>query len=172
MPVRLGVTGHRSLTQLDQVRRDVNLAIDRALEAGPAGAPPQPPTTLTVVSALAEGADRLVVQECFRRPGTTLLAILPLPIEEYEKDFATSDSRREFTELLAAAATVEIAEPMPTREHAYERAGQLMVEHSDAVIAIWDGQPAAGRGGPADIVAYAEARRVPIFRVDIRPDQR
>jgi hypothetical protein len=172
MALRLGVTGHRSLTQLDEVRRGINRAIDGALESVPAGPPPQQATTLTVVSSLAEGADRLVVHECLRRPGATLAAILPLPIAEYEKDFVTADSRREFTDLLAAATTVEIAEETPTREHAYERAGQLMVEHSDAVIAVWDGQPAAGRGGTADIVAYAETRHVPIFRVDIRPDQR
>jgi hypothetical protein len=172
MALRLGVTGHRSLTHVDEVRRDINLAIDHALEANAAGAPAQRATTLTVVSALAEGADRLVVHECLRRHGTTLAAILPLPIEDYVNDFDSPGSRREFTELLAAAATVEIAEEMPTREHAYERAGQLMVERSDAVIAVWDGRPAAGRGGTADIVTYAEARHVPVFRVDIRPDQR
>jgi hypothetical protein len=172
MALRLGVTGHRSLTRVDEVRRAINLAIDDALEASPADTPSQQAGTLTVVSALAEGADRLVVHECLRRDGATLAAILPLPVAEYEKDFVTPDSRREFTELLAAATTVEIAEESPTREHAYERAGQLMVEHSDAVIAVWDGHPAAGRGGTADIVAYAEARHVPIFRVDIRPDQR
>jgi hypothetical protein len=172
MALRLGVTGHRSLTRIDEVRLGINRAIDDALESGPAGAPPDPGTTLIVVSALAEGADRLVVDECLRRPGSTLEAILPLPIEEYEQDFATPDSRQEFTGLLSAATRVEIAEAMPTREHAYERAGQLMVERSDAVIAVWDGQPAAGRGGTADIVAYAEARHVPVFLVDIRPDQR
>jgi hypothetical protein len=172
MALRLGVTGHRSLTHIDEVRRAINLAIDGALEASPPGASPRPAATLTVVSALAEGADRLVVHECLRRPGATLVAILPLPIAEYETDFETSDSQREFSELLEVATTVEIAEETPTREHAYERAGQLMVEHSDAVIAVWDGQPAAGRGGTADIVAYAEARHVPVFRVDVRPDQR
>jgi hypothetical protein len=172
MALCLGVTGHRSLTHLGEVRRAVNLVIDDALEANRPGAHQEQAATLIVVSALAEGADRLVVHECLRRQGATLAAILPLPIAEYEKDFATSESRREFTELLAAAETVEIAEEMPTREHAYERAGQLMVERSDAVIAIWDGQPAAGRGGTADIVTYAEGRHVPVFRVDIRPDQR
>jgi hypothetical protein len=168
MALRLGVTGHRSLTHEDEIRRAINVAIDQALLTRPGGTA----TTLTVVSALAEGADRLVVHECLRRPGTTLAAVLPLPIEEYGKDFVTAGSLQEFTDLLAAAATVEIADEMPTREHAYERAGELMVEDSDAVIAVWDGRPAAGRGGTADVVAYAHARHVPVFRVDVRADQR
>jgi hypothetical protein len=166
MALRLGVTGHRSLTHEDDIRRAINVAIDQALLTSPAA------TALTVVSALAEGADRLVVHECLRRPGATLAAVLPLPIDEYGKDFVASGSLQEFTDLLAVAATVEIADEMPTREHAYERAGQLMVEESDAVIAVWDGRPAAGRGGTADVVAYAQARHVPVFRVDVRADQR
>jgi hypothetical protein len=166
MPLRLGVTGHRSLTHEDDIRLAVNVAIDQALLTGPAG------TALSVVSALAEGADRLVVRECLRRPGATLAAVLPLPIDEYGRDFVTAGSLQDFTDLLAVAATVEIAEEMPTREHAYERAGRLMVEDSDAVIAVWDGRPAAGRGGTADVVAYAQARHVPVFVVDVRADQR
>jgi hypothetical protein len=168
MALRLGVTGHRSLTHEDEIRRAINVAIDQALLTSPAGSA----TALTVVSALAEGADRLVVHECLRRPGATLAAVLPLPIDEYGTDFVTAGSRQEFTDLLAVATSVEIADGMPTREHAYERAGQLMVEQSDAVIAVWDGRPAAGRGGTADVVAYAQARNVPVFRVNVRADQR
>jgi hypothetical protein len=168
MALRLGVTGHRSLTHEDEIRRAINVAIDQALLTSPAGTA----TAFTVVSALAEGADRLVVHECLRRPGAALAAVLPLPIDEYGKDFVTAGSLQEFTDLLGVAATVEIAAVMPTREHAYERAGQLMVEESDAVIAVWDGQPAAGRGGTADVVAYAQSRHVPVFRVDVRADQR
>jgi hypothetical protein len=168
MALRLGVTGHRSLTHEDEIRRAINVAIDQALLTSPAGSA----TALTVVSALAEGADRLVVHECLRRPGATLVAVLPLPIDEYGTDFVAAASRQEFTDLLALATFVEIADEMPTREHAYERAGQLMVEQSDAVIAVWDGRPAAGRGGTADVVAYARARHVPVFRVNVRSDQR
>ena len=172
MTLRIAVTGHRFLDHEAETRREVNIAIDQALEARDAGCAPGEPEGLIVVSALAEGADRLVVHECLRRQGATLEAVLPLPVDEYAKDFVTADSRREFADLLATAASVEVAEMMPTREQAYERAGQLMVDHCDAVIAVWDGLPARGRGGTADIVAYAQARRVPIFRVDSRTGHR
>jgi hypothetical protein len=168
MTLRIGVTGHRFLDHEVEIRRGANIAINQALEAGDVRRATGEPGGLIVVSALAEGADRLVVHECLRRDGATLEAVLPLPIDEYAKDFLTADSRREFADLLATAASVEVAEVMPTREQAYERAGQLMVDHSDAVVAVWDGLPARGRGGTADIVTYAQARRVLVFRVDSR----
>ena len=94
MTLRIAVTGHRFLDHEAETRREVNIAIDQALEARDAGCAPGEPEGLIVVSALAEGADRLVVHECLRRQGATLEAVLPLPVDEYAKDFATADSRR------------------------------------------------------------------------------
>ena len=72
---------------------------------------------------------------------------------------AGAESRREFDLLLGrASAVVELdgAREPPGREGEwYEAAGRLMLGHSDVLIAIWDGQPAAGRGGTAEIVAEA-----------------
>jgi len=36
-------------------------------------------------------------------------------------------------------------------------AGKRVVDISEHVIAIWDGRPAGGYGGTADVVAYAHA---------------
>jgi hypothetical protein len=163
--MRLGVTGHRSLEHLAEVRREVNIAIDQACEAY---VDRDGPIALVVVSALAEGADRLVVKECMRRAGTTLEAILPLSVEEYTQDFLTPRSRRDFAGLLGTAISVEVVESMPTRDQAYERAGHVMVDRSDVVVAVWDGLAARGRGGTADIVDYAQAHHVPVIHVDSR----
>ena len=163
----LGVTGHRSLDHEAEIVRQINLAIDVALT--PSSTDTRSGVRdLVVVSALAEGADRLVVRECLRRNGAVLAAILPLPIERYEEDFVTPSSLQAFADLLAVATSVQIAEAMPTRDQAYERAGQMVVEQSDIVIAIWDGLDAAGRGGTADTVAFAHTRGVPVIRIDSR----
>ena len=45
-----------------------------------------------------------------------------------------------------------------------------MVDRCDVLIAVWDGEPARGPGGTAEIVAYALERGRPI--VHIRPDVR
>ena len=41
-------------------------------------------------------------------------------------------------------------------------AGRLLVERSDRLIAVWDGLPARGPGGTADVVAYARALSRPV----------
>jgi hypothetical protein len=37
-----------------------------------------------------------------------------------------------------------------------------VADQCDALVAVWDGQPARGRGGTADIVAYARKKRRPL----------
>jgi hypothetical protein len=40
------------------------------------------------------------------------------------------------------------------------------VESSDLMIAVWDGKPAKGKGGTADIVADAVTSAVPVVHID------
>ncbi|MFJ8953478.1 hypothetical protein ACIRO1_25525 [Streptomyces sp. NPDC102381] len=35
-------------------------------------------------------------------------------------------------------------------------AGKEVVDQSDVLLAVWDGKPAGGKGGTADVVAYAQ----------------
>ncbi|MEI9967291.1 MAG: hypothetical protein WDM87_01165 [Terracidiphilus sp.] len=46
---------------------------------------------------------------------------------------------------------------------AYERVGRLVLEQSDFLIAIWNGEPAAGRGGTAQIVEEALEQNIPVI---------
>src|SRR5579859_7415606 len=57
---------------------------------------------IRIVSALAEGADR-VVADAGLEAGFTLHTILPFPLHVYETDFQTADSNREFHRLLSRA---------------------------------------------------------------------
>jgi polyphosphate kinase 2 (PPK2 family) len=52
--------------------------------------------------------------------------------------------------------------PAPTHEDAYLAAGRWIVDHADRLVAVWDGRPARGRGGTAEVVAYARHRGVPV----------
>jgi hypothetical protein len=47
--------------------------------------------------------------------------------------------------------------PHPSAEAFFE-ASTSMVDRVDAVIAVWDGRPAQGFGGTADVVNYAVGR--------------
>lgn len=97
------------------------------------------------------------------RPGAELEVPLPLPRPDYERDFGTKGSRMEFAALLARARLIIEAPASPTREEAYKRVGAYVVEHCDVLIVIWDGQPARGQGGTAEVVDRARSARLPLF---------
>ncbi len=163
--MRVGVTGHRTLPYPENAADRLTAGLHNLSRLGAANA--DPPASFEVLSALAEGADRLVAGVALSQPGATLVAVLPLPHDDYVEDFHSADSRREFEALLARARLVETVPPAPTREAAYERAGHWIVEHSDVLVALWDGEPARGQGGTADIVAFAAERAQPILWIPV-----
>jgi hypothetical protein len=151
----LGVTGHRILTELDRITAGVDEALARIEQVFPA-------RSLTVLSALAEGTDRLVVQRILRRPDTRLLVPLPLTKADYMADFASAESKQDFLSLLGQADEVVELAPTRTREQAYENAGLYILDHCNVLLAIWDGQGAQGQGGTGGVVARARERGLPI----------
>jgi SMODS and SLOG-associating 2TM effector domain 1 len=167
--LRIGVTGHRLLTQPDALVVLIQEALRRLAE-DLCGARYEA-VALVAVSALAEGADRLVAEQVLEEPNARLEAVLPMPVREYLRDFEAAASKRRFKTLLAEARETWRAPKVASREEAYELASRHVVDVSDAVIALWDGQPGRGRGGTAETVAYARARGVPIawIRTDENP---
>ncbi len=157
---RIGITGHRHLNDPDALVPAIHKALRllRDLLPGHAGSD----VALVAVSSLAEGADRLVARELLATPTSRLEVVLPVARSAYTDDFQDAKSRREFQNLLARASQVRQAPGRPTRQEAYEWAGRRVVDRCDALIAVWDGQPAGGRGGTADIVQYARDREVPL----------
>src|SRR5262249_19857435 len=143
--LRVGVTGHRpgaklSPDQAAAVRRTVDNILGElaGLTAGVvardrwafAGAGPR----LSMVSALAEGADRIVA-EAGLAAGLDLSAILPFARAEYRKDFPSETARRDYDSLLANAADVfELDGTREAEGRAYEAAGLLMLATADIVI--------------------------------------
>lgn len=155
--IRVGVTGHRILEREDMVRQGVKEALAQ-LDQLLLGTP----HSYVAVSPLAEGPDRLVAQKVLAAsvspgmPASALQVVLPLPHKDYAEDFQSVQSRQEFDRLLTQAKTVELIPPLESREAAYEAAGRHVVNHCDVLIAVWDGKPAAGRGGTAETVDYAD----------------
>jgi hypothetical protein len=152
----IAITGHRRLDDTMAVTAAVGSILERLARSGP----------LVLLSPLAEGADRLAAREILRLPGGVLRAILPLPVEDYETDFATPESRTEFRELVDRAASVEVLPPQPTRTDAYLAVGCHIVDGCDIVLAVWDGEPARGKGGTAEVVAYARSLGKPLIIID------
>lgn len=150
--VRIGVTGHRFLAEVDKLVAAVDEAI-RQLEAT------FPDSRFTIVSSLAEGADRLVARRVLLQRGAQLIVPLPLPLADYVSGWA---SQHEFWELLAQAVQVIDLPPQATHEAAYDALGRYVLDHCDVLVAIWDGQEAQGQGGTGSIVAEARRRGLPL----------
>jgi hypothetical protein len=153
--VRVGVTGHRTFAEVAAVSALVDDVLARLGEPG------------RVITSLAEGADRLVAERAARRPGWAHEVVLPLDPVDYETDFADGASVAEFRRLLASAVERHRVPPAGTREDAYLAAGIEVLDRSEALLAIWDGQGARGRGGTAEIVAEARARALPLTWVHV-----
>lgn len=153
--VAIGVTGHRFLTDLDRI----NAGIAEALRHIEQAFSDQP---LTVISSLAEGADRLVAHQVLARPTAHLVVPLPLPKADYLSDFKSAESKAEFLSLLDRADKVIELPSVPTRPEAYDAAGTYVLDHCNVLIAIWDGQQAQGEGGTGSIIAQARQRSLRI----------
>jgi hypothetical protein len=120
----------------------------------------------TVISSLAEGADRIVADAGLAAK-FRIEAVLPFARAEYARDFATPESHAAFERLLASANSVfELDGKADMRPRAYEAAGLVMLANIDLLIAIWDGGEATGIGGTAQMVGHAIADGIPVLWID------
>lgn len=113
------------------------------------------------VSSLAKGADQLFAA-CILEAGHSLEAVLPC--RAYAATFDSAD-RDDYIALLKCADQVVTLDFGPPTEEAFLAAGQYVASHVDRLVAVWDGGPAQGRGGTADIVSYARSINVPVMVV-------
>lgn len=167
--LRIGVTGHRTLADEAVVATRVRAALERIRASFP---PSATEIKFTILSALAEGADRLVVQQAHAAfgPDVRVVAVLPRDADDYVQDFDTAASRREFEEMRRDAVRERKMPEAATQEQGYERAGHYVVEQCDVLIALWDGLGPRGRGGTAQIVEFAKSRGRPVVHIPAAAD--
>ncbi|WP_197978909.1 MULTISPECIES: hypothetical protein [unclassified Microbacterium] len=137
---RIGFTGHQGLTQ--QTETLVRNEIDRVLSSD---------AEVVGLSSLAEGADQIFA-DLILKHGGILTAVIPS--EDYDSTFDEAGLIR-YRRLLAMAESVIKMGNAESNEEAFWAAGRYVVENSDRIIAVWNGKPAAGLGGTADVVDYA-----------------
>jgi hypothetical protein len=164
LPIVIGVTGHRDLRAADVpcYRRQIGEFFERLRQRYPA-------TPLLVISALAEGADRLVAEVALER-GSRFVVPLPLEPRDYERDFP--DSVSEFRALLHRVAPERVfVWPRPAavndspwcdsaaeRDHQYRAVGAFVAQQSHILLAIWDGVPNESGVGTAAVVSLKLGR--------------
>jgi hypothetical protein len=154
----VGVTGHRILAEPDRIRDAVSTALNQIVYCFP-GRP------ITLLSSLAEGADRIVAEQTLSLSDAKLVVPLPMPKSSYLEDFARPESKQEFLNLLNRATEVIELTQKPARSDSYKAAGQYILDHSDILLAVWDGQTEQGEGGTGSIVAEGRKRALPFIWV-------
>jgi|SRR5712691_7128433 len=151
---RVAVSGHRNLPE--GTAELVDKAIRAALAERPANA--------TGLTCLADGADQIFARAVLDLGGNIEVVI---PAEKY-RDELPAQAHADYDRLLARAVTVHRQPFTESTPEAHMAASRFMVNEADELYAVWDGRPARGYGGTADVVAYARERGVPV--VVIWPD--
>lgn len=152
----VGCTGHRRLRDAAGVERVVRETL--------AGLRAEKGVEWLALSSVASGSDTLFARAALGL-GMGWEAVLPLPPAEFRRDFSEAEWR-EVEMLLGEAEHVRVISERGQREDAYLDGGMETVNHCDLLLAVWDGEPSRGRGGTAEIVAYARELGRPLLIID------
>lgn len=152
--MKIGITGHQFLANQN----------DWAwVEKSMRGVLGEMRTDLIGISSLAAGADQLFARIILELGGL-LHVVIPFP--DYERAFGSAGDVESYHRLLPLAERKETLHPSETDEKAFFLAGQRIVRLADKMLAVWDGDPAGGVGGTADVVEYARDSRVGVIHLN------
>lgn len=162
-PLIIGVSGHRNLhpasegsikRQIGDFLRDLKRHI------------PETPIHITV--GMAQGADLLAAQAALEE-GLHVQALLPMPLEEYLKDFDEASSAtllallrdpRVACEVLTSEPSLPVSTPSGAdRDALYKQLTEALIDKCSLLLALWNGETSHLAGGTADtLLRYLGAR--------------
>ena len=140
--MKVAITGHRQLPP--GTSRLVDAAIRAELRRYSAG-------DLIGVSCLADGADQLFARAVLDLGGRLEVVV---PAGDY-RAVLPPVCHTVYDELLARAAEVFRLSHRTSTSEAFMDASRRMLGYVDQLLAVWDGKPARGFGGTADVVRLA-----------------
>lgn len=116
----------------------------------------------SVLVCLAEGADQLFASSALEL-GVPVEAVIPC--QDYASTFSNPTAKSRYEDLLRLVTRNDTLALHPPSEEAFLVAGRHIVDRSDLLVAVWNGKPAAGKGGTGDIVAYARSAGRPVLHI-------
>jgi uncharacterized protein YihD (DUF1040 family) len=158
--IKIGITGHRNLDEkfIENYKQKVSIKLKKLKKEY---------SEIILYSALADGADRLIVYEAIKLD-IKFVTILPMKKDVYENDFNTI-SKIEFDKLLNKAySIVQIAQKNTfSKDIQYELSGHYISDNSDLLFALWDGKDTGLQGGTSEIVKYHLKNKKEIFHIKV-----
>lgn len=143
--LHIAITGHRFLSNEAKLQHSIRQVLREILEN-------HLQTAVHLYSALAEGSDQLVAKIAQEFPEIDLCVPLPLPINDYLKDFTAENARKSFLNLLSTATEVIPLATPGDHQEAYQMLGTFLVEHADILLTIWNGKFNRKKGGTSEVV--------------------
>ena len=168
MHLSIGVTGHRDLVEDEKPALKLRV---RALFDGLSAS--YPDLNLQLLTALAEGADRLVAVIAIEL-GIPIVVVLPMEQADYEEDFESAESLAEFRSMLGSAQQVITLSSVSGqnslgRDSQYAQLGLFISNHCQVLLTLWDGKPFDAVGGTAHVVHYHLTGVMDGFEGDLSP---
>jgi len=156
IPLIFGVTGHRDIKDTETVKSSVVSLLSKYKNT-------YKNTPLILLSALADGGDMLVA-EVAKELGFELHVILPYEKEQYLTTITNKEKFDEFVDYASKVITLNCTYVEKKEDdgritkkytHCYQQLGQYIVDTSNILIALWDGEEEKeNNGGTAAIVRY------------------
>jgi hypothetical protein len=154
IPIIIGVTGHRALRKQDFpiLRAAVSCELKKLTSA-------YSNSPFIMLNSIAAGADTLCAEVALEL-GIRLVCPLPMPIDEYRKDFAGPDATAydaliQQADYVFVTPDIEMPRRSLTRDDQYRQAGQYVAAHCQVLLALWDGSTAKPDGcGTAETVTF------------------
>ena len=168
MHLTIGVTGHRDLLtdEIPAIKEKVRGFFNQLKSDFPDLEP-------QLITPLAEGSDRLVADVALEL-GYELIVPLPMSQVDYEMDFSSPDAVEAFRDALKKARVIHLRTLQKTpgispnreeRTRQYAQMGTFISNHSQVLLALWDGKPSLEVGGTASVVKYHLTAIMPGFSV-------
>lgn len=150
-PTRIAISGHQVRPGIDwewtelEIRKvfERHMPIERAF------------------TSLAIGSDQVFARQALAL-GVPVTAVLPLP--EYER-FFKGDNLLAYKALLSRCDLVVLTGSGNEQQSFFE-AGRHVADSAELLIAVWDGKPAVGLGGTADIVRHCVDSGRPVVHIN------
>jgi hypothetical protein len=142
--LRVGISGHRGLAP--ETTELVTGALRTVLGEL---APP-----IIGVTLLADGPDAIFAEEVLKRGGELEVIV---PATRYRNGLP-AEHHTTYDWLINQASDVESLDYVESTEEAHMAASAAMLIKIDLLLAVWDGKPARGFGGTADVVHAARER--------------
>jgi len=133
---------------------DTTRLVDEAVRAALAGQA----ADVIGLSLLADGADQIVASALLDLGGHIEAVI---PAARYREGLPPG-AWPEYDWLLAQAVKVHRLDFTDSTSGAHMAASEFMLRQAGELWAVWDGEPARGYGGTADVVACARDSGIPV----------